>query len=58
MRPHTMIMLGLTPYGVKALAMKYGKMPEPLTEKGVNQLCREKAAAVVKRSMQKARAKK
>ena len=54
----TATLLGLTPEKVRAILARNGaKLPEPLTNKAVNQLCRLKAAEVQKQSMRKARKK-
>ncbi|HEU4345906.1 MAG TPA: hypothetical protein VFU31_30510 [Candidatus Binatia bacterium] len=51
--------LGLTAEQVRAILAKNGvKVPEPLTEKGVDQLYRMKAAERTKEAMRKARQKK
>lgn len=50
--------LGLTPEQVRSLLTKHGaKYSEPLTEKGVDQACRLKAAERTKIAMRKLRAK-
>ena len=51
-------LLGLTPEKVRAMLARNGaKIPEPLTNKAVNQLCLLKAAECAKASMRKARKK-